>query len=95
MRGREVIQGVRTFFADPARQALGWAALGIAGVGLAAAGLFLMSRGNEAPRPQSLSPSTSSPVRTGTLSPAATTSYSAPLSPPVSPSPTAAATPGD
>ena len=94
-----MIQGVRTFFADPARQALAWAALGIVGVGLAAAGLFLMSRGNEVPRPQSLSPSTSSPTRTGTAigtpSPAAIASYSAPLSPTVSPFQTAAATPGD
>lgn len=89
-----MFQGVRNFFADPARQALGWAALGIAGVGLAAAGLYLMTRGNEPPHVQSLSRSTSSPTlastATGTPSPTATATVSASPSASVSPSATAA-----
>ena len=78
-----MLQGVRSFFADPARQALGWAALGIAGVGLAAGGLFLMTRNPELPRPESFSTSTPPPTRTAT----------AIATPPVSASPSQTAEP--
>ncbi len=49
-----MIRRVAKFFADPAHQALAWAALGIVGVALAAAGLYLMTV-EEPPRFESLS----------------------------------------
>ena len=85
-----MFQGIRTFFADPARQAFGWAALGIAGVGLAGGGLLLMtSDKNQAPRVEP----TSTLVSTPTLPASATASRSPESSATVTPSPTPGAPP--
>ena len=85
-----MIHGVRRFFADPAHQALGWAALGIAGVGLAAAGLFLMTEKDDSRRLESPSPATTTPVQpasvTQTPTAGLTPGGSPSLTPEVSPS---------
>ena len=82
-----MFQGIRTFFADPARQAFGWAALGIAGVGLAGGGLLLMRDGDQAPRFET----TSTPASAQTASSTATRSPEASAT--VTPSPTPVASP--
>ncbi len=88
---------LRRFFADPAHQALAWAALGIAGIALAAAGLWLYQTGDnsgQAIRAQAVTPT---PTVSVTATAPAATNTSAGVSPSPgatpSPSPSPSATP--
>ena len=87
-----MIERLRAFFADPGRQALGWAGLGILGIVLAAIGLWMYSSDGGSPvRAQAESP-TPRPSASPSASPTATPGADVSASPGATASPTATPT---
>lgn len=82
---------VRDFFANPARQALGWAAVGILGIIFAALGVMLILGDNDSSPVAASSAASPTPMRTPTAVPSP--SPSATASPTASPTPAETPTP--
>ena len=83
-----VLNRLTTFFADPARQALGWSGLGILGLGLAAIGLVLFNSGGSVPPAAVVSSPTSGPSATPMSTPTPSPTAPPTTAPSPSPSPT-------